>query len=96
MKRKNLSVVASDEGNWKLPEADSPHPLFFVSVASKELSQSVSLLFATLAGGSISVAAKGVKARVRRDEGVGVEWRMWRRKITTHGNIDYLVCQILF
>jgi hypothetical protein len=33
-------------------------PLFFVSVASKGLSPAVSLLFATLAGRSISVAAK--------------------------------------
>ncbi len=41
-----------------------PSPLFFVSVASKGLSQSVSLLFATLAGRSISVASKGLKARV--------------------------------
>src|SRR5712691_10235944 len=56
----------------KLPTAGSlifwltipPLPLFFVSVASKGLSQAVSLLFATLAGRSISVAAKGLKARV--------------------------------
>ena len=41
-----------------------PHPWFFVSVASKGLSLAVSLLFATLAGRSISVAAKGLKARV--------------------------------
>jgi len=33
-------------------------PLFFVSVASKGLSHTVSLLFATLAGKSISVATK--------------------------------------
>ncbi len=37
-----------------------PFPLFFVSVASKGLSPAVSLLFATLAGRSISVAAKGL------------------------------------
>ena len=35
-------------------------PLFFVSVASKGLSHTVSLLFATLAGRSISVAAEGL------------------------------------
>ncbi len=34
--------------------------MFFVSVASKGLSSAVSLLFATLAGRSISVAAKGL------------------------------------
>jgi hypothetical protein len=33
----------------------------FVSVASKGFSQAVSLLFATLAGRSISVAVKGFK-----------------------------------
>ena len=38
--------------------------MFFVSVASKGFSRAVSLLFATLAGGFISVAAKGLKARV--------------------------------
>jgi hypothetical protein len=39
----------------------------FVSVASKEFSQAVSLLFATLAGRSISVAAKGLREEeVRR------------------------------
>jgi hypothetical protein len=42
-----------------------PSPWFFVSVASKGLSFSVSLLFATLAGRSISVADKGVKEIVR-------------------------------
>jgi len=53
-------------GNWRVypgtPKGGAP--LFFVSVASKWLSQSVSLLFATLAGRSISVAAKGLKAIV--------------------------------
>jgi xanthine/uracil permease len=38
--------------------------VFFVNVASKGFSQSVSLLFATLAGWFISVAAKEVKAMV--------------------------------
>src|SRR5260370_19565426 len=41
-----------------------PTPVFFVSVASKGLSQAVSLLFATLARRPISVASKGLKARV--------------------------------
>jgi len=45
----------------------SAHPVFFVSVASKGLSLAVSLLFATLAGRSISVAAKGLKAMVGSD-----------------------------
>ncbi len=40
-------------------------PLFFVSVASKGFSCGVSLLFATLAGRSVSVAAKRLRARVR-------------------------------
>jgi hypothetical protein len=37
----------------------APLPRFFVSVASKGVRVAVSLLFATLAGRSISVAAKG-------------------------------------
>ena len=37
-----------------------PYPVYFVSIASKGFSQTVSLLFATLAGRSISVAAKGL------------------------------------
>jgi len=41
-----------------------PPPRFFVSVASKGLSWGVSLLFATLAGRFISVAAKGLKGMV--------------------------------
>jgi hypothetical protein len=41
--------------------------VFFVSVASKGFSQAVSLLFATLAGGFINVAAKGLKAIVGGD-----------------------------
>ena len=69
--------------------------MFSVSVASKGFGKAVSLLFATLAGRTISVAAKGVKGRVRRDESVGAEWRTWRRKITTHANIDYILCQML-
>jgi hypothetical protein len=45
-----------------------PHPVFSVSVASKGLSHTISLLFATLAGIFISVAAKGLKARVGSDQ----------------------------
>jgi len=46
---------------------DTP-PTFCVSVASKEVSSPVSLLFATLAGRSISVPAKGLtRARPRRE-----------------------------
>jgi hypothetical protein len=40
--------------------------VFFVRVASKELSCSVSLLFATLAGRCINVAAKGLKEEARK------------------------------
>src|SRR5713226_5943 len=46
-------------------------PLFFVSVAAKGLSPAVSLLFATLAGKSISVAAKGVRGALCWREGDG-------------------------
>jgi hypothetical protein len=44
-------------------------PGFFVSVASKEFSSDISLLFATLAGKWISVAAKGLRAG-----GIGEKW----------------------
>ena len=57
--------------------------MFFVSVASKGLSCGVSLLFATLAGRSISVAAKGLKAIAEKDpERVGQvsgRWSVGRR-----------------
>src|SRR5712692_6877215 len=63
-----------------------PHPLFFVSVASKGLSHAVSLLFATLAWGSISVAAKGLtgadcgreRSREGWEEFGGVRRTAWR------------------
>ena len=42
-------------------------PGFFDPVASKGFTRTVSLLFATLAGRSIGVAAKGLKATVARD-----------------------------
>jgi len=38
--------------------------VFFVSVASKRVSERVSLLFATLAGRFVNVALKGLKATV--------------------------------
>ena len=41
-----------------MSKGGAPTPLFFVNVASKELSHTVSLLSATLAGKSISVATK--------------------------------------
>jgi hypothetical protein len=46
--------------------------MFFVSVASKGFSRIVTLLFATLAGRSISVAVKGLTARAGDPERVGV------------------------
>ena len=50
----------SDPLGEKVKQLKTPPPLFFVSVASKWLSSAVSLLSATLAGRSISVAAKGL------------------------------------
>ena len=49
--------------------------MFFVSVAAEGLSSAVSLLFATLAGRSISVAAKGLtRMNCRRESNwVGAE-----------------------
>jgi hypothetical protein len=46
-------------GDTSRKDHSTPTPRFFVSVASKGLSHTVSPLFATLAGRSISVAAKG-------------------------------------
>jgi hypothetical protein len=69
-------------------------PCFFVSVASKELSRTVSLLFATLAGRLISVAAKGLMGakcwRESKDLGWeyfdGAERTTWRaRSFNKHG-----------
>ena len=61
-------------------------PLFFVSVAAKEVSSAISLLFATLAGRSISVAAKGLTRTecwresnwVRAEDSEGVRRTTWR------------------
>ena|SRR5437868_6505674 len=66
---------------------DTPHPWFFVSVASKGFSFSVSLVFATLARQSISVASKEVRRamcwRERKgekcEEFVAVGWSRRRR-----------------
>ena len=63
-----------------------PLPLFFLSVASKGVSSAVSLLFATLAGRSISVAAKGLTRTkcwregnwVGREDFGGVRRTAWR------------------
>jgi hypothetical protein len=63
-----------------------PSPLFFVSVASKGVSPAVSLLFATLAGGSISVAARELTQAncwrggnfVRPNDSEGVRRTTWR------------------
>ena len=61
-------------------------PPVFVSVASKRLSQSASLLFATLAERFIIVAAKGLKARM----GSG-QWTVREREVNfreTRGQRD--------
>jgi hypothetical protein len=79
----------------------TPSPVFFVSVASKGVRFSVSLLFATLAGRSISVAAKGVTLRCSERAVVGFSlWRQdreasrgWWLTITTYVTIEYYSCQ---
>jgi len=60
--KKNPSAPDGRSGCTSLSDAQggAPTPLFFVSVASKGLRSAVSLLFATLAGRSISVAVKGL------------------------------------
>jgi len=67
-----------------------PPRLFFVSVAAKGLNCTVSFLFATLAGRSISVAAKGFKAIVGSitptgSGQVGGQWSVGRKS----GNTDW-------
>ena len=52
----------------------APTPLFFVSVASKGFSWTVSLLFATLAGRRTSVAAKGLAHAKCWRESNRLEW----------------------
>jgi hypothetical protein len=54
--------VRTEEGIW----LEGCYPMFFVNVASKGFGCDVSLLFATLAGRFVSVAAKGF-----REEEVG-------------------------
>jgi hypothetical protein len=44
----------------RLNALSTASPVFFVNVASKGFSYTVSLLFATLTGRSINVAAKGL------------------------------------
>jgi hypothetical protein len=53
------------------PCALDPHPVFFVSVASTEFRLAISVLFATLARWSISVAFKGVTFRFSGHAGPG-------------------------
>jgi len=68
VKGKDLSKMASGEfRNCEEWPPSPPPPAFFVSVASKGFSKTVSLLFATLARGSISVAAKGLKEEGERE-----------------------------
>jgi hypothetical protein len=61
----------------------APHPAIFVSVASKGLSWDVSLLFATLTGRSIGVAAKRLKGIVGGDpDSVGAtQWKVVDRPV---------------
>ena len=56
-------------------------PVFFVSVASKRVSTAVSLLFATVTGKFISVAAKGLMRtkRWRESDGFGLE--VWKHPL---------------
>jgi hypothetical protein len=81
--------------------------MFFVSVASKGVNHAVSLLFATLAGRFISVAAKGltgVKSWRERSGGLGWEYfegegepggRVWASINTQKNSTPYLSCQVL-
>src|SRR5260370_26219546 len=74
MPSKRRRQAASLQRGFQLT-ATSPPPGFFVSVASKGFIQAVSLLFATLAARSISVASKGLMgAKCRRESnGLGCD-----------------------
>ncbi len=67
------------EASRKLVNRNSPTPLFFVSAAAKGFSLAVSLLFATLAGGFISVAAKGLTGTKYWRESKGPGWEDFGR-----------------
>jgi hypothetical protein len=54
------------------PRGGVPTPLFFVSVAFKGVRFSVNLLSATVAGGSVGVAAKGFTGAVCWQESKGL------------------------
>ena len=56
--RLNVGTLSGRQERW------GPTPVFFVSVASKGVSSSVSRLFATVTGESISVAAKGLTGKI--------------------------------
>lgn len=65
-------------------QKEAPHPLFFVSVTSKGFSLAVSLLFSTLAGRFISVAAKGLMRTECWRESNGLGWEhLGRARRTT-------------
>jgi hypothetical protein len=62
--RKSIRDAENAFEGWNVKEqSGDPSPGFFVSVASKGVRFSVSLLFATLAERFVSVAAKGVTLR---------------------------------
>ncbi len=69
--RPAFPVVAQDSDSlgFLVNHNRDPYPMFFVSTVSKGLSRAVSLLFATLARISISVAVKGLKT-------IGCKYRM--------------------
>ena len=92
MKKKGIG--GSGKGECQLGETASleswgPLPPILVSVASKELSPTVSLLFATFTGKHISVASKEVMRTMCWREGNWVGWEdfeevrrtAWRRRM---------------
>jgi hypothetical protein len=71
---------------------------FFVSVASKGLSPSVSLLFAILAGRAISIAVKGLTGRTVWREANGRDGKIFEGVRKTylagdHGSQGTFLCQ---
>ena len=69
--------VRRDFAERRVPLLVPSPPPVFVSVATKGLSPAVSLLFATLAGRFINVAAKGLTIQTR--------WKVCRLKVAMLG-----------
>jgi hypothetical protein len=76
MKKKGIARKHVERSGGLKAERRGTHPLFFVSVAAKELSEVVSLLFATLAWRAVVLQLKELWGRT-----VGEKATAWNGKI---------------